>query len=454
MTEELETLLRESLPFVVVRSTSGESMSTSEYRERLLLVRSKYDPEMRDLISGFAPEIDNHGLKNALLGFLRTELMDYLHEDRIRSARDIFRSYYTGGAPIDFVLRNLLRRAIADGEAATAQAFAECVTVSSCSFCQFYALAGFQVDGETKVFDGMWFIPLSNTPDQLPAYLPRGDMHSIFIRRPGEIVSGRPWARTLLRCDYDVSPIFSKPSNASSEEPDPNAVFDISMRDENVRKVDWPSFFQALSMVCRRPIRPVLIWNTFPDPYEIFYLDVLIGPTSATWNLSDDYEFDAPNLVESHIAELRHLYSGISGLDPKERSRLQVPITRWITSVGQRDEVDRMIDLGIALEALYLGNRDNQELRFKLALRASWHLGKNKTNRQELFRRFRQIYDYRSQAVHRGVFLEKRTSAEREEFIKGAQELCLRSIKTAIAQRMPKNDKEWEAWVLGDCGIN
>ena len=39
MTEELETLLRESLPFVVVRSTSGESMSTSEYRERLLLVR-------------------------------------------------------------------------------------------------------------------------------------------------------------------------------------------------------------------------------------------------------------------------------------------------------------------------------------------------------------------------------------------------------------------------------
>ena len=113
-----------------------------------------------------------------------------------------------------------------------------------------------------------------------------------------------------------------------------------------------------------------------------------------------------------------------------------------------------MIDLGIALEALYLGNGDNQELRFKLALRASWHLGKNKTNRQELFRRFRQIYDYRSQAVHRGGFLEKGTSAEREEFIKGAQDLCLRSIKTAIAQEMPKNDKEWEAWVLGDCGIN
>ena len=113
-----------------------------------------------------------------------------------------------------------------------------------------------------------------------------------------------------------------------------------------------------------------------------------------------------------------------------------------------------MIDLGIALEALYLGNRDNQELRFKLALRASWHLGKNKTNRQELFRRCRQIYDYRSQAVHRGVFLEKGTSAEREEFIKGAQDLCLRSIKTAIAQGIPKNDKEWETWVLGDCGIN
>ena len=353
--EELEALLRESLPFVVVRSKSGESMSTAEYRERLHLVRSKYAPEERDLISRFVPDIDDHRLRNALLGFMRTEMMEYLQEGRIRSARDIFRSYDTGGAPIDFVLRNLLRRAIVDGEATSAQAFAECVNASSCSLSEFWALPGFQVGKETEIFDGMRLIPLSDAPDQLPAYLPRGDMHSIFVRRPGEVASGLPWVRTLLRVDYDVSPIFLKASKANSDELAPNAPFDISMRSAEGREVDWPLFFQALSMVCHRPIQPALLWKTYLDPYEIFDLDVLIGPTSVTWKLSYDNQFDAPHLVESHVEELKDLYYGIDQLDSEKRSRLQVPITRWITSVGQRDEVDRMIDIGIALDAPIFG---------------------------------------------------------------------------------------------------
>ena len=310
--EKLETLLRESLPFVVVRSKSGESMSTAEYRERLHLVRSKYAPEERHLVSRFVPDIDDHLLRNVLLDFMRTELVDYLHEDRIRSAREIFRSYNTGGAPIDFVLRNLVRRAIVDGEATSARAFAECVNASSCSFSAFLALPGFQVSRETEVFNGMRLIPLSDAPDQLPAYLPSGDMYSIFVRRPGQIATGLPWVRTLLRVDYDVSPIFLKVSKASSDELAPDALFDISMTNGYVREVEWPLFFQALSMVCQRPIKPVLNWRTYLEPYEIFDLDTLIGPTSVTWNFSYDQQFYPPCLVESDVEELRELYCGIA----------------------------------------------------------------------------------------------------------------------------------------------
>ena len=299
------------------------------------MVRSKYAPKERELISEFVPEIDDQRLRNALLGFMRTEMMDYLHEDRIRSARDVFRSYGTGGVPIDFVLRNLIRRAIVDGEATSAQAFAECVNASSCSFSKFWALPGFQVGRETEVFKGMRLIPLSNAPEQLPSYLPRGDMYSIFVRRPGEVPSGLPLVRTLLRVDYDVSPIFLEASNANSEGLAHDALFDISMRSADGREVDRPLFFQALSMVCQRPIQPVLLWRTYLDPYEIFDLDVLIGPTSVTWKLSYDNQFDAPHLVESDVEELRELYCGIARLDSEKRARLQVPITRWITSVGQ-----------------------------------------------------------------------------------------------------------------------
>ena len=337
------------------------------------------------------------------------------------------------------------------GEATSAQAFAECVNASSCSFSKFWALPGFQVGRETEVFKGMRLIPLSNAPEQLPSYLPRGDMYSIFVRRPGEVPSGLPLVRTLLRVDYDVSPIFLEASNANSEGLAHDALFDISMKSEDVREGDWPLFFQALSMVCQRPIQPVLLWRTYLDPYEIFDLDVLIGPTSVTWKLSYDNQFDAPHLVESDVEELRELYCGIARLDSEKRARLQVPITRWITSVGQRDEVDRMIDVGIALEALFLDDDERGQLTQKFAQRASWYLGEDKTDREVLHSYFEEVYDNRSGAVHRGVLRKKGTSEDREEFIRGAQSICLQSIKTAIARGIPENAKEWEAWVSGDC---
>ena len=297
----------------------------------------------------------------------------------------------------------------------------------------------------------MRLIPLSDAPAQLPAYLPRGDMYSIFVRRPGEIATGLPWVRTLLRVDYDVSPVFLKASKANSHELAPDSLFDISMSRDDTREVSWPSFFQALSMVCQRPIRPLLIWRTYLEPYEIFDLDVLIGPTSVTWNFSYDQQFDPPCLVESHVEELRELYCGIAQLDSEKRAKLQVPITRWITSAGQRDEVDRMIDLGIALEALFLDAEESRNVTQKFAQRASSYLGEDKTERQELHSYFEEIYNNRSGAVHRGVLRKEGTSEEREGFIKGVQSISLRSIKTAIARGIPQNSKEWEAWVSGDC---
>ena len=449
--EELEVLLRDSLPYVAVRSRSGESMSTAEYRDLLNLVRSKYAPKERDLVSGFVPEIDDQRLRNALVNFMRTEMVDYLHEDRIRSAREIFRPYNTGGAPIDFVLRNLVRRAIVDGEATSARAFAECVNAPSCSYSAFLALPGIQVNRETEVFNGLRLIPLSDAPDHLPAYLPRGDVDSIFVRRPGQVASGLPWVRTLLRVDYDVSPIFLKASKANSDDPASDALFDISMTNEDIREVEWPLFFQALSMVCHRPIQPVLIWETYLEPYEIFDLDTLIGPTSVKWIFSYDQQFDPPCLVESDVEELKELYCGIARLDSEIRTRLHIPITRWITSVGQRDEVDRMIDLGVALETLFLDDDVRTNITHEFSRRASCYLGESKADRQELYARFEEIYNNRSGAVHRGVLRKEGTSEDREEFIRGVQSICLRSIKNAIARDIPQNAKEWESWVSGDC---
>ena len=445
-TEELETLLRESLPFVVLHSRSGDYMSTADYQQSLRSVRSKYEPQLRDRISSLVPELEDDRLRGALLNFLTTEMMDYLHEGRLRAAGDILRRHGSGGAPIDLVLRNILRRALADGETTSAQAFTDCISTSSCTFSEFFALPGLQVDGILDIFDGVQLVPLSSDPNQLPAYLPRDDMYPIFVRRAGEVVTGIPWVRTLLRVDYDVSPIFVKASKIISQGPDSFALFDLSLKSRDLQEVEWPTFFQALSMVCQRPIQPMLIWRTFIEPYEIFDLDSLIGPKQVEWHFITDFQSYTPPLVTSHIEELQDLYWGIVRLPPENRARLQVPINRWIASVGQRHEVDRMIDLGIAFDSLYLEDNDRGSLGDKLADRASRYLCNNKTERQKLYGHFKRIYNNRSGAVHRGVLREGPTPQEKEDFIRDAQSLCLQTIKIAIARGIPQNSKEWETW--------
>ena len=401
------------MPFVVLRSRSDILMTMADYRQSLGAIRSNYDPQLRERISSVVPELEVDHLRGSLLNLLTTEMMDYLHEGRVRSAGAILGQFDPGGVPIDQVLRNMLRRTIVDGPGATAQAFFDGITRTSCVFSEFLAL-------------------------------PRDDIYPIFVRRPGEVLNGIPWVRTLLRVDYAVSPVFLKASKTPTLETDPHSLFNIRLKSTDLQEVEWPTFFQALSMVCQRPVQPLLIWRTFIEPYEIFDLNSLIGTSRVEWNFLPDFQPSAPLMVESDIAELRDLYWGIVSLAPEDRARLQVPIDRWIASVGQRHEVDRMIDLGIAFDSLYLEDDERGSLGDKLADRASRYLGNSRTERQELRGRFKRIYNNRSGAVHRGVLREGLTPEEKEDFIRDAQTLCLQTIKIAIAQGIPHTSKEWE----------
>ena len=136
-------------------------------------------------------------MKQESLDFIRSELAEYLLQDRFQSAAVILSEGRPNSAPGSIILRNLVRRAIVDGAATAAQAFADCITGTSCSYSEYYAVAGLIVNKEIEVFDGAWLIPLSSSADRLPPYLPT-DFSSVFIRRPGEMDYGRPWARTLV----------------------------------------------------------------------------------------------------------------------------------------------------------------------------------------------------------------------------------------------------------------
>ena len=96
----------------------------------------------------------------------------------------------------------------------------------------------------------------------------------------------------------------------------------------------------------------------------------------------------------------------------KAKGIFQIAIERWRPSKTYQNSEDKMIDLCIAFESLYLpGIKD--ELKFRLGVRATWFLGENKDDRKRLLTDFKKIYDCRSTVIHGGE-LKKSITIEKE----------------------------------------
>lgn len=102
---------------------------------------------------------------------------------------------------------------------------------------------------------------------------------------------------------------------------------------------------------------------------------------------------------------------------------VQLAFARFNSSYEKRDIVDRLIDLIIALEALFTD--DNRgEVTFKVALRCGFWLKPPGNEREALFRTIKRAYGMRSQVVHgrRG----KAPTDKQLEKLEGIVRDCLR----------------------------
>ena len=205
---------------------------------------------------------------------------------------------------------------------------------------------------------------------------------------------------------------------------------------------------QALSLVCNSGIQIVTSITVRMDE-DPFSMVPYTGP-SVTY-----MEHDPAN--DSDIEEAKRLYKLLDSLEPDVQRKLHIPINRWIKShvlqsarVDKMTEpdipperiaeapttrdVDKMIDLGIAFESLYLSGRKKLSLKFRK--RMSWFLHKNEAHRKELIEKCEKIYDIRCDAVHEGKLPHDVEICGRlvsiSKFIEQAQRLCRQSILKII----------------------
>lgn len=89
----------------------------------------------------------------------------------------------------------------------------------------------------------------------------------------------------------------------------------------------------------------------------------------------------------------------------KEPRNLDIPLDRFTDSYFRDTIDDKIIDLMIALESLFL--REDKELRYRLSLRIPFFLCDTYTERKNMQIFIKKAYDLRSTAVHGGVFPSK-----------------------------------------------
>ena len=445
--EKLESLLTRVLPNVVIRRGQSERLSHVDYRHRLQRCREVYDPAMSPWLSSYRPEVSQVEQSDELLRFASRELADHIRDGRIHSATIAFLSGMSDGSSVEDVVVNLLRRAIVDGPKVAARAFADCMINSSCSFSRFFLLSGVHIEAPVEVFEGITLVPMPETTSKLPPHLPLVVNSSDRYHR---ISCDALLNKTVVRVEYVVSPIFCRPAESYTLDSGPDRHFEIKLKGADTQNCNLEVLCQALAVAGRCRVRSVMTWTSLLE-YEIFDLSSRRGIGAGGYSASEPLPHrDDPSIHinRRQLETINTLYKGLAQPSEKYWERLRIPIDRWMKSMLESDPIDQIIDLGIALESLYVPDSQS-EVSFRFALHAAWHLGKSKAERRKLHEEFREIYAARSDVMHTGQFRSRRgkPSFDTSQFISRAQDLCWQGITSIIdAGEVP----DWKDLIIGE----
>jgi hypothetical protein len=148
--------------------------------------------------------------------------------------------------------------------------------------------------------------------------------------------------------------------------------------------------------------------------------------------------------TEDHCLTTTRLFSIFQGLSERTKDALRLPMRRLNSAMRRISRADRAIDLGIALEALFLSDLDEDrgEITFRLSLRMARYLRHDSEKRTSVFKTAKKLYGLRSTAIHTGqISADKATS----EILQEGSLLTAEAIRRFIEDGPPN----WQAIQLG-----
>jgi hypothetical protein len=342
-----------------------------------------------------------------------------------------------GRTSLKFMAKPLLAHAISSGDVgSTAKLFCSLVETNSTPAIAVMAVTGVKADATIKLGEDIQLMPMTSVPDSIPRAEALRLTNRSHIRSP---------ASTGLVTNFKYQPAFYWP--------DPDE--DFRWPDKGFQ-IAWAAAKQCVNGALDdlREARMLLSLLELNPTYLMAWVqskNLSISHSIVRHMLvhdgSDLLSREIPSydfvIEENDVKQITDAFFGISALN--RRKILRVPLDRLDRSIHENDFTDKVIDLGIALEALLLHEQkgDRCELKFRLGLRGAWLLGSDAEERVEIQRALGKVYQLRSDAVHVGK-VERNDSNER--VIEQGTVLCRRLIRKMIEAH---GRIDWNTLVLG-----
>lgn len=286
-------------------------------------------------------------------------------------------------------------------------------------------LNGVTIDKPLVLEEGLRLYQLPLSSDEVVSHLPALslDMHG-FQAMVG---------RVALSIEGEAGPALYLPSKVAS---DSNKV-ENTWAGGQIENLSIESFCEAMSLACGGSIRWQFSWRDFGEIEEFLSMS---GGSSFT---NVPLFASSSEFTQDHFEQAREIHT-LRNAGGKNKTGLDTAVRRWIKSKSSESSFsDQLIDLRIALEALYLDNNEG-ELRFRLASHGAWHVSEDTEKRKENFDILLRVYRLASNAVHGS---EIKSTDKNKALLENAQNLCQKGIMKRLGEQ--KNPK-WNDVIMGD----
>lgn len=297
---------------------------------------------------------------------------------------------------------------------------------------------GIHVNDAIELDENLWLLPYSEAPDStLLTYYPKSQnqISHIKMKTSGPISPTRDISAVALVSSYTVKPMFLKSHNSDDSYQGYKRMLYMSVHavGDLLTLFSEHGIFHLASCAC---YSDAALMAKEAGVHKSF--------TFSGYQLSDiTPHIRTSPLKNTQLNELKVLYESYKKLKSSDRNKLQIIIRRLARAMPEEfsafNREDRAIDIGIAFESLLLPETKEGELSYRLALRGALLGGDTVNERSKIRTLLKNVYNYRSQAVHNGVLTEQtknkkviRTLQEVDQDLRDAISLCIKLIKKVI----------------------